>query len=359
MTTTSKVPVRQPLAALSLLAAAMALVLGALVLIAFYTPADRVLGISQKIFYFHVGSAFAMLLTLSCAAVFSLADLVKPSDRTDALARACLECGVVFGAIVLTTGPIWARKAWGTWWTWEPRLTLSLLVELLVICVIAVRGMAPDSAAGRRAGAAMAVMAAPAAYLIHVAVKLWGGNHPQVIQGGGGGIQSPEMRVAFWTSVAAVLLLAGALIVVRYRGIVLGQAAAALRLRLSAVGLRRSRISGLAGLAVVVMAAVTAFVPGTALAAEPVAEAPAPAANDAVDAPPRDLSKYKEKGVSGGALLVAAYLVLWVLVGLFLARTLLAQARTEAALVDLGERLDLLEEQPTVQSGPPGDEANP
>lgn len=234
-----QVPVRTPLTLLVLVATAALLVEVALTHIAAFTPNDVTLGVVQKIFYFHVGAAFAMLLTLVVGAIFSLADLLAPAERFDAIARASLEVGVLFSALVLTSGPLWARKSWGTYWTWEPRLTLSLLVALLCVAVLALRGMAPDSRTGRRIGAAMAVMAAPAVWLIHVAVKMWGGNHPMVIQGGG--IQSPEMRVSFWLSVAGLLAVAAALTALRYRGLRLVQRADALQLALSARDLRRRR----------------------------------------------------------------------------------------------------------------------
>ena len=234
-----RVPVRTPTALMAWLVVSSALVLGSLLWIAMKTPADVNLGIVQKIFYFHVGSAFAMLLGLTAASIMSLVDLIKPSDTVDAWARGFLEVGVVFALCLLTSGPLWARKSWGMYWTWEPRLTLSLLVTLLAISVLMLRALAKDSAVGRRVGAAMAVMGAPASYLIHVAVKWWGGNHPQVIQGGG--IQSSEMRIAFWLAVAGILSFAGVLVVTRVRSIRLQQSIERLNLQLSAATLRSDR----------------------------------------------------------------------------------------------------------------------
>lgn len=241
MTVASHTDIRpsRPIGLLALLALGTALLLGALYVIADVAPPDATLGIVQKIFYFHVGSAFAMLLCLSAGSVFSLLDLVAPADRVDAVARACIETGLVFALAVLTSGPLWARKSWGMWWTWEPRLTLTLLVMLIALAVMAIRQMSGPGELGRRIGAAMAVLAAPTAYLIHVAVQKWGGTHPQVIQGGG--IQNSLMRLAFWLTVAALLTLAGTLATVRYRGIRLEQRLADLRLELSARDLRRAR----------------------------------------------------------------------------------------------------------------------
>ncbi len=237
---TSAATVRNPLGLWFALGAVVIVIEAALSTIAFVTPPDVTLGVVQKIFYFHVGSAFGMLLSMVTAAGLSLLDLWKPNDRVDAAARAVLEVGVLFGAMVLISGPLWARKSWGTYWTWEPRLTLSLLVELLAIAVLMIRGLAADARIGRRVGAAMAVMAAPASALIHLAVKLWGGNHPTVLQGGG--IQSAAMRAAFWLSVAGLLGLAGVLAALRYRGLRLDQQLAALELDASAALMRRARL---------------------------------------------------------------------------------------------------------------------
>lgn len=229
---------KRPTALLATLAVATLLVEAAIVYIAVATPADVNLGIVQKIFYFHVGTAFAMLLSLVAGAALSGLDLVSPSDRVDAAARACIEVGVVFGAMLLVSGPLWARKSWGMYWTWEPRLTLSLLVVLLAVSVLILRGLAGDSATGRRVGASLAVLAAPASALIHLAVKLWGGNHPSVLQGGG--IQSAEMRIAFWMAVAGLLSFAATLVAVRFRSLRLQQRVDALELDLSALALRRA-----------------------------------------------------------------------------------------------------------------------
>jgi heme exporter protein C len=211
--------------------------LAALAWVFWGTPADVNLGIVQKIFYLHVAAAFGMLLCLCAASAAALIDLLAPSDPVDAAGRACTEVGLAFAAVVLTTGPLWARKSWGTWWTWEPRLTLTLLVLLIAIAVLLLRGLAASAEAGRRTGNALAVLAAPTSYLIHIAVQKWGGTHPMVIQGGG--IQSSAMRIAFWGMVAALLGLGTALVALRTRGIRLDQRLRAVQLELSARDLRQ------------------------------------------------------------------------------------------------------------------------
>ncbi len=235
----TETPSKLPLRLLTGLGLGTLLCIAALGWVFFVAPADENLGIVQKIFYFHVGSAFGMLLCLCAASASALIDLMAPNETIDAAGQACTEVGMIFALGVLTSGPLWARKSWGTWWTWEPRLTLTLLVLLIAIAVLVLRSMAAEAQTGRRIGNALAVLAAPVAYLIHIAVQKWGGTHPQVIQGGG--IQSSDMRIAFWGSVVALLTLGFSLVALRLRGILLEQHMVRLRLDLSALELQRAR----------------------------------------------------------------------------------------------------------------------
>jgi len=200
-------------------------VVAALVLTFFVAPRETEMGEVQRIFYMHVASAFACLVLFVTCSIASLAFLimrVMPSQRVlsravDRLAHAAGEVSVVFGAIVLVTGPLWAKPAWGTYWTWEPRLTLMLLTVFLFIGYVVLRSYARADDTGRRLAAGVAVIAGPAVYLIHVAVELWGGNHPQVVTGQGQGLESGPMALTFAVSIAAVLALAAYLVWMRMR----------------------------------------------------------------------------------------------------------------------------------------------
>ena len=201
-----------------------ALLLGSLFLIFWRTPSEQQMGVVYKIFYFHVGSAMASLvLFLGCSLTSAGYLIMRRMDgyrslaaKSERLAFAMSELGVVFGLIVLVTGPLWAKPAWGTYWTWEPRLTLMLLTWFLFVGYIVMRRYAGTDEAGRRLSAGIALMGAPATYLIHVAVKMWGGNHPTVVTEGGGGLQSPEMQTAFAVTLVAVGLLTAYLVQGRY-----------------------------------------------------------------------------------------------------------------------------------------------
>lgn len=207
----------------------MGLVIGVLILASLYlifwrTPSEQQMGVVYKIFYFHVGSAMASLvLFLGCSfasAGFLVMRRMKGygvlGGKSERAAFAMAEIGILFGLIVLVTGPLWAKPAWGTYWTWEPRLTLMLLTWFLFVGYVVMRRYAGSDQTGRRLSAGIALMGAPATYLIHVAVKMWGGNHPTVVTEGGGGLQSSEMQMAFALTLVAVGSLALYLVYQRY-----------------------------------------------------------------------------------------------------------------------------------------------
>ena len=102
-------------------------------------PVEKQMGVVQKIFYFHVPSAYAMYLGFITSAVGSAMYLVKRSPKWDAIGVAGAEVGMLFCVIVLLTGPLWARKAWGVWWTWDPRLTTTLLAGMIFAAYLALR----------------------------------------------------------------------------------------------------------------------------------------------------------------------------------------------------------------------------
>jgi heme exporter protein C len=180
-------------------------------------PVEARMGIVQKIFYFHVPSAYAMYIGAAACFFGSLAYLVRPTDTRDAVARAGAEAAVVFGSIVLTTGPLWGAKAWGTFWTWDPRLTTELLSVLIYAAYLVLRGFAGDGGAERRFAAALGVLGAANLPIIHFSVQKWGGQHPTVITGKGGGLQHPDMKLALALGFLSFTILAILLIWARSR----------------------------------------------------------------------------------------------------------------------------------------------
>jgi heme exporter protein C len=169
-------------------------------------------GLAQKIFYFHVPSAYAMYVSGFVCFLGSAAYLWKPTDKTNAVAQAGAECAVAFGLVVLTSGPLWAKKAWGIYWTWDPRLTTLLLTVLIYVAVVVLRTFAGDGHAERKFAAALGVLGTVNLPIIHYAVKKWGGTHPAVITGSGGGLKHPDMQHALLIGFIALTLLAAVLL---------------------------------------------------------------------------------------------------------------------------------------------------
>jgi heme exporter protein C len=173
-------------------------------------------GLAQKIFYFHVPAAYAMYLSGAVCLAASAAFLLRPTDVADAWARAGAEAAVLFGSMVLASGPLWAKKAWGVYWTWEPRLTTLLLSVLIYAALVVIRAFVGAGHAERKFAAAFGVLGTVNLPFIHVAVRQWGGNHPTVLGRGGGGI-SADMRHALIMGFLTMTLLAAIVLWMRAR----------------------------------------------------------------------------------------------------------------------------------------------
>jgi heme exporter protein C len=172
-------------------------------------------GITQKIFYFHVPAAYALYLSGTVGFVAAALYLYRPTVGRDAWARSGAECAVAFGTLVLTSGPLWAKKAWGVYWTWDPRLTTLMLTVLIYAAVVLLRTFAGSGEAERKFAAALTVLGTVILPIVHYSVKKWGGNHPTVITEGGGGLQDPDMKVALVLGFLAMTLLAALLLWLR------------------------------------------------------------------------------------------------------------------------------------------------
>ncbi|HET9956656.1 MAG TPA: cytochrome c biogenesis protein CcsA [Polyangiaceae bacterium] len=174
-------------------------------------------GLAQKIFYFHAPAGYAMYLCGGVCFIASALYLAGPSDARDAWAKGAAECAVAFGLMMLISGPLWAKKAWGVYWTWDPRLTTLLLSVLIYIAIVVLRAFGGSGEPERRFAAALGVLGTVNLPIIHYSVKKWGGNHPTVITQGGGGLRDPDMRLALMMGFLAMTLLAVLLVWSRAR----------------------------------------------------------------------------------------------------------------------------------------------
>lgn len=166
---------------------------------------------NQKIFYFHVAQAFMLFAAVGVAGVCSAVFLWKRDPRWDDVAAAAVDVAVLFGAIVLITGSIWAKAAWDTWWNWEPRLTMSLLLWLILVGYSLVRKFAGPSA--DRVAAGMAIFGMVGVPFIY---KMVGeDSHPPSGSQGVVANLGPEYKLAFQMSSLAFLLWFLALMIAR------------------------------------------------------------------------------------------------------------------------------------------------
>lgn len=149
-------------------------------------PLDRVQGVIQKILYVHVPCAFAAYLGFVLTAVFGALYLWKRQEIFDKLAVAAAEVGVVFCTLVIVTGPIWARGTWGAWWTWDPRLTVTLLLWFVYLAYLLLRSFTDGGERTARFAAVYGILGLLAIPLNYFAIELFGGSamHPENLERG-------------------------------------------------------------------------------------------------------------------------------------------------------------------------------
>lgn len=130
--------------------------LGLFLMTFLYAPVEATMGLIQKVFYFHVPAAYAMYLSWGICTLASIHYLVKREERSDSLAKSAAEVALLFAAIVMITGPLWGRRAWGAYWTFDPRLTASLLFTLIILAYLLLRTLS-DGNKERRFAAALSI----------------------------------------------------------------------------------------------------------------------------------------------------------------------------------------------------------
>jgi len=180
-------------------------------------PTEEKMGVVQRIFYFHVPSAFAGFLGVGLCALFSGLYLLKRDRRLDLVAHASAELGVLFFTIVLITGPIWARPVWGVWWTGEVRLTSTLVLWLIYAGYLILRQSVENPEQGARFCAVIALIGALDVPIIYYSVEWWRGLHPKVLKVSGGQGLDPAMAKTLALCTTAFVLLFFFLLLQRVR----------------------------------------------------------------------------------------------------------------------------------------------
>jgi heme exporter protein C len=218
MTASPVAPARQPLFdrlfGLSVLGLA-----GVLVRIIWFTPYEATQGAAQKIYYIHVPAAMSAYLALFVVAVMSIVYLWLRDQRSDRLALSAAEVAFVFTTLVITTGPLWGRPVWGTWWQWgDARLTLTLFLWFVTLAYLVLRGAVEDEGMRARYSAVLGVLAALLVPFIHLSVYLFRTLHPMPIVLKPERPSLPSEMLVTWTlAVFAFLFFCSMLIRARYR----------------------------------------------------------------------------------------------------------------------------------------------
>ena len=182
---------------------AILLIIAAL-MVFFYAPVERVMGLVQKVFYFHVATAWVGMLGFLAAAVAGVLYLIKGNPKYDLAGLAAVEISLVFFFVAIIMGSIWARPIWNTWWTWDPRLTTATIVELIYAAYMMLRQGIEDPARRARFGAVYAILGFVSVPLTFASIHLLRTIHPVVVgadSGSGGGFSmTGPMKQTFFFS---------------------------------------------------------------------------------------------------------------------------------------------------------------
>lgn len=189
-----------------------------LYLIFFFAPVERTMGPIQKIFYFHVPSAWVAFFAFFVVFVASIAYLASRKESWDRVAESSAVVGVLFCTLVLLTGPIWAKPVWGIWWTWDARLTSTLVLWFLYVGYMLLRSYVPDASRKATMSAILGIVGFLDVPIVFMSIRWWRNQHPSpVFQGSQGSGLDPKMRVAFFFSLAVFTLLFFVLLRLRLR----------------------------------------------------------------------------------------------------------------------------------------------
>ncbi|MDG6244077.1 MAG: cytochrome c biogenesis protein [Methanolobus sp.] len=191
--------------------------LTAIWMIFFYLPpmkgnAGEVLDSSFNIFYFHMPIAIVAYLAFTFVFIASIMQLKSNSRKWDIIAHSAAEVGVVFAFLVLVTGSIWAKAAWGWYWIWEPRLTTSLALFLVYLAYLMLRQAIEDPGKRARLAAVFGVLGFLSVPLSFLSIRLWRSNHPLMFGGSsygssGGGLEGISLQLTLAVNMLAFMLL--------------------------------------------------------------------------------------------------------------------------------------------------------
>jgi len=183
-----------------------------------YAPQELTMGEVQRIFYIHAPSGWVAGTAYSIVFLSSLVYLWRRSPVADDLAQAAAEVGFVFCSCLVVTGPLWAKPAWGIWWTWDARLTLTFVLWLLFVSYLMLRSYVSNPGRAATLAAVVGIIGFVDVPVDYMAIRWWRTQHPQpVIAGGQGSGLDPRMFLTFMVCVGAFHCLFGCLLLQRFR----------------------------------------------------------------------------------------------------------------------------------------------
>jgi len=186
------------------LALTAAWLLVALYMIFLYAPQELTMGEVQRIFYIHASAGWTAGTAYFLVFLGSVIYLWRRSATADALAQAAGEVGFIFCTCVLVTGPLWAKPAWGIWWTWDARLTLTFVLWLLFVAYVMLRAYVTNPARAAVLAAVVGILGFVDVPIDYMAIRWWRTQHPQpVIAGGAGSGLEPRMFLTFMVTMGA------------------------------------------------------------------------------------------------------------------------------------------------------------
>jgi len=183
----------------------------------FYAEREKEMGDVQRIFYFHAPAGLACFLAFFVTFVCGIGYLVTRKPVWDVTGHASAEIGLLFCLIVLVTGPFWARPVWGVWWTWEARLTTTLILFLIYSGYLLVRRYTDDPEQQARFASVVGIVGFLDVPLVYWSVRFFRGHHPLVLKVSGGGGLEPSMRKVFLAGIATYFALYACLLLLRVR----------------------------------------------------------------------------------------------------------------------------------------------
>ena len=191
-----------------------------LYLVYFWAPTEQNLGVSQRIFYFHVPLGWIGMVSIIIVAIASLMHLFTGRQRWDDLAYSTAELGVIYASLILVTGAIWGKPVWGVWWTWDPKLTTTLVLWFIYVAYLMIRAYGPMGSQGRRFASVIALIGAIDAPIIYMASIWWRTAHPALNIGPAAdeaeAIGSTRIYLTLLVSVIAFTVMYIALLTERY-----------------------------------------------------------------------------------------------------------------------------------------------